>query len=198
MTHGGDTRPTVIWRRFQFSLSALLLAVLLVALACGVVRWLDAVWIVPAAVLAASAACLVFAARRRLSWRMLRLGLWHAAIWLLLGAVASAFAVQGCRRYNEVAGTDKTDGHIARIGAMTLAGPLVGPVANPGAGDATASEAERWAVILCGVQLGAVAPALFVRRLVAWPVALICWLAFVAATLLWFYGAMISLMVCLS
>ncbi|MHB8969946.1 MAG: hypothetical protein ACYC3X_05035 [Pirellulaceae bacterium] len=44
----------------------------------------------------------------------------------------------------------------------------------------------------------AVAPALFVRRLVTWPVALICWLAFVAATLLWFYGAMISLMVFLS
>ena len=175
-----------------------LFAVLLVALACAAVRWLGTVWMVPAAVLAASTACLVFAARRRLSWRMLRLGLWHAAIWLLLGAVASAFAVQGCRRYNEVAGTDKTDGHIARIGAMTLAGPLVGPVANPGEGEVAASEARRWAAILCGVQLVAVTPAMFVRRLVAWPVALICWLAFVAATLLWFYGAMISLMVFLS
>ena len=35
---------------------------------------------------------------------------------------------------------------------MTLAGPLVGPEANPGAGEAAASEARRWAVILCGAR----------------------------------------------
>ena len=94
----------------------MLFAMLLVALACAVVRWLGAVWIVPAAVLAASAACLVFASRRRVSWRMLRPGLWHAAIWLLVGAVASAFAVQGCRRYNEVAGRTRRTA-ISRVSA---------------------------------------------------------------------------------
>ena len=109
-----------------------------------------------------------------------------------------SLTAQRCHNYNEVAGTDKTDGHIARIGAMTLAGPFVGPVANPGAGEAAARQARFWAVILSGVQLVVIAPGFLVRRLVAWPVALIAWLAFVAATLLWFFSAMISLMVFLS
>lgn len=195
MTDGGQIRTP---SRFQFSLRALLIVVLLVAVACALVRWLDTPWLAPASVLGASVACFVFAARRRLSWRMLRPGLWHAGVWLLLGALASALAVQGCRNYNEVAGTDKTEGHIAQVAAMTLAGPLVGPVANPGAGSESASTARRWAVILFVVQLAVFAPALFVRRPVAWPIAVLVWLAFLTATLLWFYGAMISLMVFLS
>jgi hypothetical protein len=53
--------------------------------------------------------------------------------------------------------------------------------------------ARRWAAILFGVVLVAAGPFLLVRRMVHWAVALPCWLAVVAAMILWFFGAMISL-----
>lgn len=55
-----------------------------------------------------------------------------------------------------------------------------------------------WTAILFAVLFLAVSPFLFVRRIVPLAVALICWIAFLAATILWFFGAMISLAVFLS
>jgi hypothetical protein len=121
---------------------------------------------------------------------------WHLSIVLILGALASWLAVRGCLDYNEVAGTDLTPRHIARIGLATLAGPAVGPVANPAAGEAP--QARQWTAILLGTWFVSACPFLFVRRVVPWWVALSSWALFVTATLLWYFGAMISFGVFLS
>jgi hypothetical protein len=183
-------------RKLQFPLSALMLAMFVIAIGCAAIRWLGSVWFVPIGLAALSAGNLALAIRRRSNWRMLRLGRWHLAVWLALAAVATGFSVGGCLDYNVVAGTDKTPTHIVQISAAVLAGPMVGPVANPGAGEYP--QAWTWTAILFGVQFLAASPFLFVRRVVHPAVALICWTVFFAATVLWFFGAMISLGVFLS
>jgi hypothetical protein len=183
-------------QRAQFSLSTLLLVTLVIATGCGAVRWLGSVWMMSVILAGSSAASLALAIRQRSNWRKLKLGYWHLATWLALAAVATGLAVRGCLDYNVVAGTDKTPAHIVQISAAVLAGPMVGPVANPGAGEYR--QAWTWTAILLTVQLVAVSPFLIVRRFAPWPIALICWAAFLAATLLWFFGAMVSLGVFLS
>jgi hypothetical protein len=182
--------------RLQFSLVALMLATLVFGITCAAIRWLGSVWFVPLSLAGISAANLVLAVRRGSNWRMLKLGHWHFAIWLALAAAASGLAVCGCLVYNLVAGTDKTPGHIVQISAAVLAGPMVGPVANPGAGEYP--QARTWTATLFTALVLAASPFLFVRRIVPLAVALICWTAFLAATILWFFGAMISLGVFLS
>jgi hypothetical protein len=183
-------------QRLQFSLSDLVLATFVIAIGCASIRWLGSVWLVPVSLAGLSAVNCALAVRRGSNWRMLKLGHWHFAIWLALAAVATGLAVRGCLDYNVVAGTDKTRAHIVQISAAVLAGPMVGPVANPGAGEYP--QAWTWAAILFAVLLLAASPFLFVRRIVHPAVALICWIAFLTATLLWFFGAMISLGVFLS
>lgn len=180
----------------QFSLRGLLSAVLAIGVGLGAARWAGPVWIVTLVVGGLAAGSLLLAARPGTSWRMLTPGWWHAAVWLGLATAATGLAANGCLQYNEVAGTDKTPAHIARISAATLAGPLVGPVANPGAGESP--QARRWAAVLFAVWCLAASPCLVVRRTVPWPVAALCWAAYTAATVLWFFGAMISLGVFLS
>lgn len=180
----------------QFSLSTLMLVLTVVGLGCAAIRWLGSIWFVPAALAAFSGACLILAVRQASNWRMLKLGYWHCVIWFGLATAASGLTVRGCLNYNTVAGTDKTDGHILQISAATLAGPMTGPVANSGAGEAPM--ARRWTAILLTVQFMTVCPFLFVRRPVPLVFALTCWIAFVSATILWFFGAMISLGVFLS
>ena len=177
--------------RLRFSLSDLMLAVLAMAIGCGALRWLGWVWLIPLALAGFGAASLAMALRRAPSWRMLTLSYWHLAIWLGLAAAASGLAVSGCLEYNIIAGTDLTPQHISRISAAALAGPMVGPVANPSAGETP--EAWRWTAILFTGLLLAAGPFLFVRRMVPFAVALLSWMAFVAASVLWFFGAMISL-----
>ena len=168
-----------------------MLAVLATAVACAALRWLGSVWLIPLVLAGLSAASLAIAVRRRSNWKLLKLGYWHLVIWTALGSAASGLTVRGCLDYNTVAGTDKTHEHIARISAAALAGPLVGPVANPAAGETPM--ARKWTAILFSVMLVTAGPFLLVRRMVHWAVALFCWLAFIAATILWFFGAMISL-----
>jgi len=113
-----------------------------------------------------------------------------------LAAVATGLAVFGCLDFNAIAGTNKTPRHIVQISAAVLAGPMVGPVANPGAGEYP--QARTWTAILFAVVFLAASPFLFLRRIVPLAVVLICWTEFLAATILWFLGAMISLGVFLS
>ena len=183
-------------RKLQFSLSALMLVMACVGIACAMIRLLGFVWLVPLGLAGLSAVSLALAVRSRSDWRMLKLGYWPCAVWLGLGAAASGMAVSGCLDYNAVAGTDKTPGHIVPISAAVLAGPLVGPIANAAAGESP--QAWTWTAILFTVLIVAAGPFLFVRRIVPVPVALICWMVFVAASILWFFGAMISLGVFLS
>jgi hypothetical protein len=177
--------------RLRFSLSELMLAVLAIAIGCAAVRWLGSVWLIPLALAGLGTASLALAIRRARSWRMLALSCWHLVIWLALGAAASGLAVRCCLQYNEVAGTDKTPQHILRISAAVLTGPMVGPVANPGAGETPA--AWRWTAILFTALFLAAGPFLFVRRIVSVVVALVSWIGFVAASVLWYFGAMFSL-----
>lgn len=183
-------------RFFQFTLRGLLLMVLAIGVALGAARWAGPVWIVTLLVGSLAAGALLLAVRRGTSWKMLKPGWWHVAVWLVLATAATGMAANGCLQYNEIAGTDKTPVHIARISAATLAGPLVGPVANEGAGEAP--QARRWAAVLFAVWCLAAGPFLVVRRTVPWQVAAVCWAAYIAATVLWFFGAMISLGVFLS
>jgi hypothetical protein len=190
MSHDTKTVPTSVLqtpargrtnevRKLQFSLSALMLVMACVGIACATIRWLGFVWLVPLSLAGLSAVSLALAVRSRSDWRMLKLGYWHCTVWLGLGAAASAMAVSGCLNYNTIAGTDKTPGHIVQISAAVLAGPLVGPIANEGAGEAP--QARRWTAILFTVLVVAAGPFLFVRT-----------------SILWFFGAMISLGVFLS
>lgn len=173
-----------------------MLAMLVIGIGCAVIRWLGTVWFVPLGLAGLSAANLLLAVRRGQNWRMLKLGHWHFAIWLAWAAAASSLAVHGCLDYNTIAGTDKTPGHIVQISAALLAGPMVGPVANPAAGETP--QAWRWTAILFTILFMATCLFLFVRRIVPLAIALLCWMTFLAATILWFFGAIISLGVFLS
>jgi hypothetical protein len=192
----GIVAEASVMRVPQFSLRGLLLTVLAVGVALGAARWAGLVWIVPLMAGSLAAGSLAMAVRRGTSWRTLKPGWWHAAVWLVLSTAATGMAANGCLRYNEIAGTDKSSAHIARICAAMLAGPLVGPVANPGAGEAP--QARRWAAVLFAAWCLAAGPFLVVRRTVAWPVAAVCWAAYMAASVLWFFAALISLGVFLS
>lgn len=189
----GNTAPR---RLPQFSLAALLLGMLLIAMFLGAIRWLGSIWIIPTCLATLCGANVMLAVYRKSNCRALNLEHWPIAAWLALATIATGFTVHGCLEYNKIAGTDKTAGHIIQISAATLAGPMVGPVANPGAGEYP--QARKWTGILFVVLLLATSPFLLVRRVVSIPIAVICWLAFLGATILWFFGAMISLGVCLS
>jgi len=184
--------------RFQFSLAGLLLAMLLVGAACLAFRWLGTLWSVPLSLASLSIVNLLLAVRRGSDWRMLKLGHWHLALWLAVASTASALAIRGCESYNEVAGTDKTPWHMIQISAAVLTGPMVGPVANSGAGAPAIAMAWQWSAILLVILLVATSPFLFVRRQVPVILALLCWATFLGATVLWFFGAMISMGVFLS
>ena len=176
--------------RLQFSIGTLLLGMLAVSLFCAALGWLGTVWVVPITLATLSITSLVLAVRQRTDLRMLKLGYWHFALWLALAAAASALAVNGCLSYNEIAGTDKTREHIVQISAAVLAGPMVGPVANEGAGTAAAAVAWKITAILLVILFSAASPFLLVRRRVHWSVALFCWIIFIAASILWFTSAM--------
>lgn len=193
---GRMSSPPKDKQKIQFSLSTLLWAMFLVATFLAALRWLGTVWVIPISLASISCANLALAIQRRSHWRRLTLGHWPVCIWSALAALATTGAVHGCLEYNKIAGTDKSPAHIVQISAVTLAGPLVGPVANPGAGEAP--QARLWTAMLFAVLFLATTPFLFVRRAVSIPLALMCWFAFVGATVLWFFGAMISLGVFLS
>ena len=155
------------------------------------------VWIVPVVLALGSVLSFALAVRRGVSWRMMRFWPWPLAVWMALAALASSFAVGGVLDYNTVAGTDKTSTHIIQISAAVLAGPMVGPVANSAATNEI-PDARRWTAILAGVLFAACSPFLFVHRLVSPILAVLCWTLFISGTLLWFFGAMISMGVFLS
>lgn len=129
-------------------------------------------------------------------WTTLRPGLFHLIVWFLVGIPAAVLSVLVCLSYNEVAGTDKTPLHIAQISIAMFSGPMVGPVANPAAGESPS--AVRATVVLLVIFLVGTSPFLIVRRAVSKPVAIVAWTGFLAVTVLWFFGALVSLGVFLS
>jgi hypothetical protein len=173
-----------------------MLAMLVLGLSFATICWRGSVWLVPCGFALLCIGSLIVAVRRRSDWQMLKFGFCQTGIWLGLASLASALTVLGCLDYNKVAGTDKTQRHIIQISAAALAGPMVGPVANPAAGEMP--QARRWAAILASVLFVVTSPFLFVRRRVSVAVACLCWAAFILGTILWFFGAMISLGVFLS
>lgn len=122
----------------------------------------------------------------------LRLSAWHLVVWCTLAALMAASAVQACRTYNSIAGTDKTPQHIAWIALAVVTGPYVGPVANPGATDVR-DQLQYVTAALVLLQLASLVPFVVVRRPVHWTVVVLAWLGFVGATLLWFFAAGLSL-----
>lgn len=129
--------------------------------------------------------------------RTLKLTGWHLAIWLGLAACAAAMAVWSCLSYNEVAGTDKTPRHIAVIAVAVVTGPMVGPVANPGAtGIRDFTVGLAW--ILAGGVVAALVPFVLVKRPVSnWWFGL-AWGGFVVASVAWFFAGLVSLGIHLS
>lgn len=127
--------------------------------------------------------------------KTLRLTWWHLGLWLGLAVVAGGLSLQACLRYNEVAGTDKTPAHIATITVAVLAGPLVGPVANPHPSNPFQIPLKLIVatLVLAGAQGLALLPFLVVKRPV--PTALFgaAWVGFLAAAGLWFSAALVSL-----
>ena len=129
-------------------------------------------------------------------WTTLRLGYCHLLVWTLMGSVTALAAMYICLEYNKVAGTDKTPWHIARISAAVFSGPMVGPVANPGAGES--NQAAFMSVVLLGFLGVAALPFLLIRRPVPKFVAVAAWFVFLCATFLWFFSSIVSLGVFLS
>jgi hypothetical protein len=127
--------------------------------------------------------------------KTLRLTPWHLGLWLGLALVAGGLSLRACLRYNEVAGTDKTPAHIATITVAVLAGPLVGPVANPHPSHPFQLPPALVVTTLglLAVQGLALLPFLVVKRAV--PTALFgaAWIGFLAAAGLWFSAALVSL-----
>lgn len=134
------------------------------------------------------------------STKTLRLTWWHLGLWLALAAVAGVISLRACLRYNEVAGTDKSPADIAAITVGVLAGPLVGPVANP-------HHANPFLVpptvvvatgLLLGAQVLALAPFVLVKRTVSPAVFAAAWAGFIVVAGLWFGAALVSLGIYLS
>lgn len=127
--------------------------------------------------------------------KTLRLTWWHLGLWLALAVVAGVISLRACLRYNDVAGTDKSSAHIAVIAAAVLAGPLVGPVANPHHSNPFHIPLKLVVITLAlaGVQGLALAPFLVVKRAVSTALFGAAWAGFIAASVLWFGAAMVSL-----
>jgi hypothetical protein len=123
--------------------------------------------------------------------RNLKLSVWHLAIWLALAMVTAALAVQVCLRYNTAAGTDLTRAHIVWIGISVLFGPLVGPMANPQAGETV--RAAGWTAAFAALVFASLSPFILRRRPVTTGIAVLCWLGFFGAACLWFASALVSL-----
>jgi hypothetical protein len=130
----------------------------------------------------------------------LRLTWWHLGLWLGLAMVAGGISLRACLRYNEVAGTDKSPAHIAAITVGVLAGPLVGPVANPSHSNPLRVPPTVIAatVLLLGAQGLALAPFVLVKRAVSTAVCAAAWTGFITVTCLWFGAALVSLGIYLS
>lgn len=125
------------------------------------------------------------------TWKTLTLSIYHLVIWTLIGTATAAMTFWVCLEYNKIAGTDKTPFHIAQICVSVFAGPLVGPIANPGGG--RNSEVVQATAVLLGLILISLGPFLFVRRPVSWYLATAAWLVFTSVCVVWFMGSMISL-----
>ena len=129
----------------------------------------------------------------RLTWR-------HLGLWLGLAVVAGGISLRACLRYNEVAGTDKSLAHIAAITVGVLAGPLVGPVANPSQSNPlrVSPSVVTATVLLLGAQVLALAPFVLVKRAVSSAVFAAAWAGFIVVAGLWFGTALVSLGIYLS
>ena len=126
-----------------------------------------------------------------LTLKRLRLTRWHGMLWLAMGGVAALMARDICLHYNQIAGTDLTNPHMARICLSVYLGPLTGPIANPGANDWPL--AWRWATPLLAIQVASLGPFLISGKPVHPVLAVIAWLVFAGASGLWFFGALLSL-----
>lgn len=124
--------------------------------------------------------------------KTLRLSFWHLGLWLGLAACAAGVAVSACLRYNEVAGTDKTPAHIACIAVAVMAGPMVGPVANPGS---TGFRPQTLGLTagLASVLLVSLSPFVLRKAPVSKPIFAVAWAGFLLASVIWFFGALVSL-----
>lgn len=122
---------------------------------------------------------------------ILRLTRWHGVLWLAMGCTAAWMARDICLNYNQIAGTDLTAPHIARICFAVFFGPLTGPIANPGANEWAL--AWRWAIPLLVIQLASLGPFLICRKPVHPGLSVTAWLAFSGASGMWFFGALLSL-----
>ncbi len=163
----------------------------LVAAAVCLATWFVSPIISIPLILIGSGAVGVAIAMQSPKWTTLKLSPYHLVIWGLVGITAAAFALRGCLSYNEIAGTDKTPLHILQICTAVFAGPLVGPIANSGAG--ADREAVNWTLTLLVLVLVGLSPFLLVRRPVSKYVAASAWIGFLAVSVVWFMGAMISL-----
>ncbi len=163
----------------------------LVAAAVCVATWFISPIVSIPLILISSGAVGVAIAMQSPKWTTLKLNIHHLVIWGLVGTAAAAFALRGCLSYNEVAGTDKTPLHILQICTAVFAGPLVGPIANSGAG--ADRVAVNWTLTLLVLVLAALSPFLLLRRPVSKYIAAIAWIVYLAVTVVWFMGAMISL-----
>lgn len=163
----------------------------LIAAAICVATWfINPILSIPL-ILIGSGAVGVAIAMQSPKWTTLKLSIYHLVIWGLVGGTAAAFALRGCLSYNEFAGTDKTPFHILQICSSVFAGPLIGPIANPGGG--AVSGTVNWTLALLVLVLVGLSPFLVVRRPVSWQLAALAWIGFLAVSVVWFMGAMISL-----
>ena len=120
----------------------------------------------------------------------LRLSVRHVLLWLILAVIAGFIAAWACIDYNKYAGTDLESGHIALISVSVLTGPMVGPVANPAAGD-------DFAIVLTAIvspaMILSICPFVFIRRPVRLSTAALAWSGFIVCSLLWFGSSILSL-----
>ena len=117
----------------------------------------------------------------------LKLTYWHLSIWLVMAAVAAAITFQACQVYL----TNKTPGKVAVTTVAVLAGPMVGPIANPYAGISRFTIVSML-IVSFGVIL-ALCPFVFVKRRVSnWGFAA-AWSGFLVASAIYFTAAVVSL-----
>ncbi|MCD6052041.1 MAG: hypothetical protein K0Q55_3459 [Verrucomicrobia bacterium] len=124
--------------------------------------------------------------------KTLHLTRWHLVIWLSLALLAAAGAVSSCLSYNQVAGTDKTPGHIARIATAVVIGPMAGPVANPAATDLRIFT-RILTMILLGIMLLSTLPFILMKKPVTKGYFILAWGSFVVTSAAWFFSALVSI-----
>jgi len=128
----------------------------------------------------------------KVTGQSLRLSRYHIIVWVSFWMISAAIAERGCATYNSLAGTAKTQQHIAAIAVGVVIGPKIGPFASSGTFEGGPSGVMIYTVLFLGL-FASLSPFVFVKMRVSRIVHFLAWCGYIAACVAWFGSAIISI-----